>query len=258
MSQSAESLEGIAIVGMAGRFPGARNVAEFWSNLLAGKETLTTLDARSSEAGRTYVPRRGLLDRPEYFDAAFFGISPREAEVIDPQQRAFLEEAWTALEDANCDPTRYAGAIGVFAGITNNTYWANNVVHHPELIASTGWLTAMMGNEKDYVATRTAYKLNLRGPAISINTACSTSLVAVCQAVQSLLSYGCDMALAGGMSITFPHERGYFYEEGGITSPDGYCRPFDINAAGTVFSNGGGVVALKRLADLRSDQRCGA
>ncbi len=253
MSQSADSLEGIAIIGMAGRFPGARNVAEFWSNLLAGKETLTTLDARSPDAGRAYIPRRGLLDKPEYFDAAFFGISPREAEVIDPQQRAFLEEAWTALEDANCDPMRYGGAIGVFAGITNNTYWANNVVHHPELIASTGWLTAMMGNEKDYVATRTAYKLNLRGPAISINTACSTSLVAVCQAVQSLLSYGCDVALAGGMSITFPHERGYFYEEGGITSPDGFCRPFDISAAGTVFSNGGGVVALKRLADAVAD-----
>ena len=169
-SSNQESLEGIAIVGMAGRFPGAGTVAEFWKNLVAGAETISTLTeeqlraagiAPSGERGN-YVPRRGLLDRPEFFDAAFFGISPREAEVMDPQQRIFLEEAWTALEDAGCDPARFAGAIGVFAGMSNNTYWANNVVHHPELIASVGWLTAMMGNEKDYLATRTAYKLNLR------------------------------------------------------------------------------------------------
>ena len=258
MSNSQDSLEGIAIVGMAGRFPGAQTVAEFWKNLIAGAETISTLtDEQLSAAGvkkeDAYVPRRGLLERPEFFDATFFGISPREAEAMDPQQRIFLEEAWTALEDAACDSARYAGAIGVFAGMSNNTYWANNVVHHPELIASVGWLTAMMGNEKDYLATRTAYKLNLRGPAISIHTACSTSLVAVCQAVQSLLSYGCDMALAGGVSATFPHERGYVYDEGGILSPDGHCRAFDVNSAGTVFSNGCGVVALKRLADAVAD-----
>ena len=261
ISSNQESLEGIAIVGMAGRFPGAGTVAEFWKNLIAGAETISTLTeeqlraagvAPAGECGN-YVPRRGLLERPEFFDAAFFGISPREAEVIDPQQRIFLEEAWTALEDAGCDPARFAGAIGVFAGMSNNTYWANNVVHHPELIASVGWLTAMMGNEKDYLATRTAYKLNLRGPALSINTACSTSLVAVCQAVQSLLSYACDMALAGGVSATFPHERGYVHEEGGILSPDGKCRAFDVASEGTVFSNGCGVVALKRLADAVAD-----
>lgn len=258
MSNPQPPLEGIAIVGMAGRFPGAQSLAEFWKNLLAAVETISTLsDEQLSAAGvrkeDAYVPRRGLLHRPEFFDAAFFGISPREAEVLDPQQRIFLEEAWTALEDAACDPARYAGAIGVFAGMSNNTYWANNVVHHPELIASVGWLTAMMGNEKDYLATRTAYKLNLRGPAISVHTACSTSLVAVCQAVQSLLSYGCDMALAGGVSATFPHERGYVYDEGGILSPDGHCRAFDVESAGTVFSNGCGVVALKRLADAVAD-----
>ena len=261
ISSNQESLEGIAIVGMAGRFPGAGTVAEFWKNLVAGAETISTLTeeqlraagvAPSGERGN-YVPRRGLLDRPEFFDAAFFGISPREAEVMDPQQRIFLEESWTALEDAGCDPARFVGAIGVFAGMSNNTYWANNVVHHPELIASVGWLTAMMGNEKDYLATRTAYKLNLRGPALSINTACSTSLVAVCQAVQSLLSYACDMALAGGVSATFPHERGYVHEEGGILSPDGKCRAFDVASEGTVFSNGCGVVALKRLADAVAD-----
>jgi len=253
------NLEGIAIVGMAGRFPGARNVAEFWRRLLAGDETISTLsDAQLRAAGvdvdkegddETYVRRRGLVDGPEYFDAAFFGISPKEAEVMDPQQRVFLEECWNALEDASCDPARYVGAIGVFAGMSNNTYWANNVMHHPGLIESVGWLTAMMGNEKDYLTTRVAYKLNLRGPAISIHTACSTSLVAVCQAVQALQSYACDAALAGGISITFPHERGYRFDEGGILSPDGHCRAFDEQAAGTVFSNGCGVVVLKRLAD---------
>src|SRR5262249_35064365 len=148
------ALEGIAIVGMAGRFPGARDVAEFWRRLLAGDEMISTLrDEQLRAAGlnvaevsedEAYVRRRGLLDRPEHFDAAFFGISPREAEVMDPQQRVFLEECWNALEDAGCDPARFAGAIGVFAGMSNNTYWANNVVHHPELIESVGWLTAMM------------------------------------------------------------------------------------------------------------------
>ena len=259
MSEPNPALEGIAIVGLAGRFPGARNVALFWRNLLAGDETITTLrDEQLRAAGvkveevsddEAYVRRRGLLERPDYFDAAFFGISPREAEVMDPQQRIFLEDCWNALEDAGCDPARYAGAIGVFAGMSNNTYWANNVAHHPELIESVGWLTAMMGNEKDYLATRVAYKLNLRGPAISIYTACSTSLVAVCQAVQALQSYACDAALAGGVSATFPHERGYRYDDGGILSPDGHCRAFDEQAAGTVFSNGSGVVVLKRLAD---------
>ncbi len=263
MTEAQPALEGIAIVGMAGRFPGARNVAEFWRNLLAGEESIATLsdeqlrasgiDLEKERAEGTYIPCRGLMDRPEYFDAAFFGISPREAEVMDPQQRIFLEECWHALEDAGCDPARYAGAVGVFAGMSNNTYWANNVTHHPELIESVGWLTAMMGNEKDYLATRAAYKLNLRGPAISIHTACSTSLVAVCQAVQALLSYACDAALAGGISATFPHERGYRFDDGGIVSPDGHCRAFDEKAGGTVFSNGCGVVMLKRLADAVAD-----
>jgi acyl transferase domain-containing protein len=248
-----ETLEGIAIIGMAGRFPGAGNVAEFWRKLAGGEETISTVSAPEPNGTGTYVPRRGLLDKPEWFDAAFFGIPPREAEVLDPQQRVFLEECWTALEDAGCDPNRYRGAIGVFAGMSNNTYFAQNVAHHPELTASVGWLTAMMANEKDYLATRVAYKLNLRGPAVNTYTACSTSLVAVCQAVQALLSYGCDVALAGGVSITFPHERGYFFDDGGILSVDGHCRAFDIHANGTVFSNGVGVVALKRLADAVAD-----
>src|SRR5688572_13221089 len=158
-------LEGIAIIGMAGRFPGAANVAEFWRKLLAGEELISTVSTPSPNGAGQYVPRRGLLEKPEWFDAGFFGISPKEAEVMDPQQRVFLEECWTALEDAAGDPARYPGAIGVFAGMSNNTYWAQNVVHHPELTGSVGWLTAMMANEKDYLATRVAYKLNLRGPA---------------------------------------------------------------------------------------------
>lgn len=242
-----EDARGIAIIGMSGRFPGARTVAEFWENLLAGRETITRFDA--DPARPAYVPARGVLDRPEWFDAGFFGITPREAEVIDPQQRVFLEEAWTALEDAGIDPARPPGPIGVFAGMSNNTYWANNIATRPDLIENVGWLNAMMGNEKDYLATRVAYKFDLRGPAISLYTACSTSLVAVCQACTSLLHYQCDAALAGGVSITFPQERGYEYHEGGITSPDGHCRTFDVQAAGTVFSHGAGVIVLKRLAD---------
>ena len=255
--------EGIAIIGMAGRFPGARNVAEFWRNLTAGAETITPLtdgqlsaaglDATKLRAEPGYVAARGLMERPEWFDAAFFGITPKEAEVMDPQQRVFLEEAWTALEDAGCDPARYPGAIGVFAGMSNNTYFANNVAGHPELIDAVGALTAMMGNEKDYLATRVAYKLNLKGPALSIYTACSTSLVAVCQACTALLNYQCDAALAGGVSITFPQERGYTFQDGGITSPDGHCRAFDADAAGTVFSSGVGIVVLKRLAEALAD-----
>ena len=253
MSTADSTPEGIAIIGMSGRFPGAPNIDAFWRNLLNGEETISTISGTGPTGDGAYVPRRGLLEKPEWFDAAFFGISPREAEVMDPQQRVFLEECWNALEDAGCDPTRHAGAIGVFAGMSNNTYWAQNVVHHPELIESVGWLTAMMANEKDYLATRVAYKLNLRGPALSIYTACSTSLVAVCQAVQGLLNYTCDVALAGGISITFPHERGYHYDESGTLSSDGHCRAFDSQAAGTVSSNGVGVVTLKRLADAIAD-----
>ena len=254
-----EEVQGIAIVGLAGRFPGAQNVAEFWRNLVAGRETISQLtdeqlaaagfDAKALRADPNFVAARGVLDRPEWFDAAFFGITPKEAEVMDPQQRVFLEECWTALEDAGIDPARPPGAIGVFAGMSNNTYWRENAGTRPDLIESVGWLTAMMGNEKDYLATRVAYKFDLRGPAISLYTACSTSLVAVCQACTSLLNFHCDAALAGGISITFPQERGYETQEGGITSPDGHCRTFDTRSAGTVFSHGVGVVVLKRLAD---------
>jgi acyl transferase domain-containing protein/glutamate-1-semialdehyde aminotransferase len=200
-----------------------------------------------------YVSTRGILDDIELFDADFFGINPREAEVLDPQQRVFLEVAWEALEAAGHEPKGFSGSIGVFAGMSNNYYLPQNLASRADVTDLVGWLTTMMANEKDYLATRVSYKLDLRGPALNVQTACSTSLVAVCAAVQSLSNYQCDMALAGGVSITLPQKRGYVHEEGGITSPDGHCRPFDERAAGTVFGNGVGIVALRRLRDALDD-----
>ncbi|HEV7443388.1 MAG TPA: polyketide synthase, partial [Steroidobacteraceae bacterium] len=258
-AQNYDANDGIAIIGMAGRFPGARSPDELWRNLLEGRETITKfspneLDPADAEemAARSdpaYVAARGIIEDVDKFDAGFFGITPREAEVLDPQQRLFLEAAWEALEDAGHDPRSFAGPIGVYAGASNNTYFARNLLQRKDVTDLVGWLTAMMGNEKDYLATRVAYKLDLRGPALNIVTACSTSLVAVATAVQSLSTWQCDMALAGGVSITLPQKRGYLSLEGAITSPDGHCRAFDANAEGTVFSNGLGIVVLRRLSD---------
>jgi acyl transferase domain-containing protein len=258
-AQNYDANDGIAIIGMAGRFPGARTPGELWRNLLEARETIThfgvdelepadaeEIAARSDPA---YVAARGILDDVDKFDAGFFGITPREAQVLDPQQRLFLEAAWEALEDAGHDPRSFPGAIGVYAGASNNTYFARNLIERKDVTDLVGWLTTMMGNEKDYLATRVAYKLDLKGPALNIVTACSTSLVAVATAVQSLSTWQCDMALAGGVSISLPQKRGYLWQEGVITSPDGHCRAFDANAAGTVFSNGLGIVVLRRLAD---------
>ena len=244
--------EMVAIIGMHGRFPGAESVEEFWENLVSGVESLTTFSASELVEGEPidhpdYVPRRGILSRPDYFDAAFFDISPNEAEVIDPQQRVFLETAWETLERAGYDPLQSHHTVGVYAGMSNNTYYLNNIHHNHNLRALAGEHAIMVGNEKDYLTTRVAYKLNLSGPAVSVHTACSTSLVAVCQACTALLSHECDMALAGGVSIIFPQERGYLHEEGNILSPDGHCRAFDENAQGTVTGNGVGIVVLKRL-----------
>jgi acyl transferase domain-containing protein/glutamate-1-semialdehyde aminotransferase len=262
-SEAYDREEGIAIVGMAGRFPGARNVAQFWRNLLEARETISHFRADELEAAAaddmaarsnpSYVRARGILDGIELFDAGFFGINPKEAEILDPQQRVFLETAWEALEDAGYDPQKFGGPIGVFAGSSNNYYYLQNLLNRPDVTDIVGWLSTMMGNEKDYLTTRVAYKLDLKGPALNIQTACSTSLVAVCSAVQSLLSYQCDMALAGGVSVTLPQRRGYLWQEGVITSPDGHCRAFDRDAQGTVFSNGVGIVVLRRLRDAMAD-----
>ena len=176
-----------------------------------------------------------------------------EAEIIDPQQRLFLEAASEALENSGYDPERFQGLIGVYAGMSNGTYYLNNLHARPDVVNSANALAVLMGNEKDFLATRVAYKLNLKGPAINVNTACSTSLVAVCQACQSLLNFQCDLALAGGVSVSFPQQRAYHYQEGGIVSPDGHCRSFDAQAQGTVSSDGLGIVVLKRLAEALRD-----
>ena len=247
---------------MAGRFPKARNLDEFWRNLCDGVEAVSFFsDEELADAGvavprghPNFVKARAVLEDADSFDASFFGMNPKEAELTDPQHRLFLECAWEALENANCDSTKFGGAIGVFAGMSTNTYLTHNLDISPALtIGSNGEFRAMLGNERDYLTSRVSYKLNLRGPSLNIQTACSTSLVAVNVACQHLLTYQCDLALAGAVSVSFPQRRGYLYQEGGITSPDGHCRPFDAASAGTVSGDGVGVVALKRLEDALKD-----
>lgn len=253
----------VAIIGMAGRFPGARNVKELWMNLRGGVEALSSFtDEELTAAGvpRTvfkdpqYVRSRGILQDVELFDAGFFGVYPREAETMDPQHRIFLECAWEALEDAGYDAAAYKGLIGVFGGVGMNSYLLNWLSGGGKEVAPAEGYQLVIGNEKDFLATRVSYKLNLRGPSVVVQTACSTSLVAVHMACQSLLSYQCDMALAGGVTISLPQNAGYLYQEGMILSPDGHCRAFDAGAQGTVGGNGVGIVLLKRLADALADR----
>lgn len=249
------SAEAIAIVGMTGRFPKARNLDEFWRNLAGGVECVSFFSADELRAAGVpdayidspdYVPARAILDDADAFDAGFFGFTPREANATDPQQRVFLECAWEALEHAGYDPGRYDGLIGVYAGADVNMYSISN-------FSSGIDLPTLIGNDKDYLATRVAFKLNLKGPALTIQTACSTSLVAVQVACQGLLNYQCDMALAGGVGVAFPQKSGYLYQRGSILSPDGHCRAFDAQAGGTVGGDGAGVVVLKRLEDALAD-----
>src|SRR5208282_48484 len=206
-----------------------------------------------------YVRARSTLDDIELFDPAFFGILPKEAELIDPQQRIFLECCWQAIEDAGYDPQAYPGAVAVYAGSSANTYFLRNLCVDRDFIEQytgayqVGNYPTLLGTNPDFLSTRVSYKLNLRGPSFTMQCGCSTSLIAVCQACQSLLAYQSDMALAGGVSITFPQKRGYFYEEGGMVSPDGHCRTLDRDAQGTVFGSGAAVVLLKRFEDALSD-----
>ncbi|NPC71099.1 amino acid adenylation domain-containing protein [Corallococcus exiguus] len=259
--QAAGGAEPVAIIGMAGRFPGAPDIETFWKNLVGGVESVATftreeVDPSVSAAERDapeYVRARGTLEGVELFDAAFFGIMPKEAQVMDPQQRLFLETAWEALESAGCVPETYPGLVGVFAGTHNNSYQPLHVLPRQDIVGRVGAFQAMVANEKDYVATRVAHKLDLRGPALSLNTACSTSLVAVAQAFWALQTHQCDVALAGGASVTVPQKSGHLYQEGGMLSQDGHCRPFDANATGTLFSDGLGAVVLKRLSDAQAD-----
>ncbi|MEW9624685.1 amino acid adenylation domain-containing protein [Rhodanobacter geophilus] len=253
--------EPVAIIAMAGRFPGADDVEAFWRNLCAGTESIThfgadELDpgiARAERDDPSYVAARGIIDGVENFDAAFFGIPPREAELIDPQQRIFLELCWECLERAGHAPGTHAGPVGVFGGMYHATYFQRHLSARPDLVDKLGAFQVMLANEKDFLATRVAHKLDLTGPAVSVNTACSTSLVAICQAFDALRAGRCTMALAGGASITCPPRSGYLAQEGTMLSPDGHTRSFDAEARGTVFSDGAAVVLLKRLSDAIAD-----
>ncbi len=264
---AAYTSEPIAIVGMALRLPGADTLEEFWSNLVEGRDSITRFNlgdidpfvSDDQKNDKDYVAARGVIRDVASFDAEFFGISPVEAELMDPQQRVFLEICWECMEHAGyaagadywAQPQ--AGSVGVFAGVYNASYFQNHVLSHPEKVADFGAFQVMLANEKDYVATRVAHRLNLTGPAINVFTACSTSLVAIAQAVDSLRLGRCDAALAGGASITCPPNSGYLYQEGSMLSPDGKTRSFDVSAAGTVFSDGAAVVYLKRLSDAIAD-----
>ncbi|MGM0767462.1 MAG: amino acid adenylation domain-containing protein [Pseudomonadota bacterium] len=241
----------VAIIGMAVRVPGASSLESFWSNLVEGRESITFFDGPDRNNG--VVNARGVLDDPLGFDDRFFGVSPIEAEFIDPQQRLLLELAWHALENAGYDPEQFAGRIGVYCGTGNNTYYLHNVLKNAEKLEDYGPLQAMVANEKDYAATRLAHKLNLVGPALSIHTACSTSLVAVAEAVEAIRHGRCDIAIAGGASVTFPQQQPHTHQEGSIYTRDGHTRPFDKDSSGTVFSDGGGLIVLKRLDDAQKD-----
>ncbi|RDG35631.1 beta-ketoacyl synthase N-terminal-like domain-containing protein [Streptomyces corynorhini] len=263
MSEETSGQEAVAVVGMAGRFPGAGSVPELWQNLLDGKSAVRRFTAEElRDAGvpddlaahPSYVPMAAALDGIELFDAEFFGIPSREAQLTDPQQRLFLETCWAALEDAGHPPDRFDGRIGVFGSSSISTYLLGLVAAGEELPPDGISYPLLLGNDKDFLCTRAAHRLGLTGPAVTVQTACSSSLVAVHLAVQSLLAGECDMALAGGVSVSVPQHTGYLYREGGILSPDGRCRVFDAAANGTVRGSGCGVVVLRRADDAVADR----
>jgi PPOX class F420-dependent enzyme/OxyR family protein len=253
-----DSVEQVAVVGMACRLPGAPDLDAFWGNLRAGVESITRFSRDELLAAGvppdlvddpSYVPALGTLRDIELFDAGFFGYSAREAAIVDPQQRLFLECAWEALEHAGHDSQRFDGRIGVFGGVGMSGYLLRNLVPAASARRSIDGFLVEIGNDKDYVATRVAYKLDLRGPSATVQTACSTSLVAVHLACQALLTYQCDLALAGGCSLAVPPVAGYPYQQDSILSPDGHCRSYDADGRGTVPGSGAGVVVLRRLSD---------
>jgi acyl transferase domain-containing protein len=255
--------EGVAVIGMACRFPGAQDIPSFWRNLRDGVDAIVVFSDEAVLAAGVpadmlsdpcYVRRGGLLEDVDRFDASFFNCLPRDAAVMDPQQRLFLECAWEALERAGYDPARYPGRIGVFGGVSPSTYRVWNLAQEDDVpVRSMARSQLTLGTDKDFLATRVSYKLNLRGPSMTVQSGCSTSLVAVHVACQALLMHQADMILAGGSSISVPQEAGYRYEEGGILSSDGRCRAFDARASGTVPGNGAGIVLLKRLEDALAD-----
>ncbi|MGZ4032193.1 MAG: type I polyketide synthase, partial [Tumebacillaceae bacterium] len=252
----------IAIVGLAGRFPGAKNVEQFWQNLRNGVESVSfftdeELLAEGADprllADPNFVKAAAVLDDVDMFDAAFFGFNPREAEILDPQHRLFLELCHEALETAGYNPDTFPGLVSVYGGVGWNKYLVFNLLSNPSLVEAMGALPLGLSNQQDFFATRIAYKLNLKGPALSIQTACSTSLVALHVACQSLLNGECDMALAGGVTIALPQKQGYLFVEGSIASSDGHCRAFDARGDGAIAGSGGGAVLLKRMEDAIAD-----
>ena len=252
----------IAVIGMSGRFPGAETINQYWQNLKNGVESVTFFTAQQLiDAGMDadqvsnpdYVKARGILKDLDLFDPGFFGLNPREAQILDPQQRLALETAWEALENAGYDPLTYPGAIGVFAGSSISTYLQQNLLRNQDLVDQMGTFQLILGNDKDFLPTRISYHLNLKGPSINVQTACSTSLVAIHQACQSIVRGECQMALAGGVSVQVPQMSGYLYQEGGIFSPDGHCRAFDARAGGMLGGNGIGLVVLKGLDQALAD-----
>ncbi len=253
--------DGIAVIGMAGRLPGAANIDQLWNNLCQGVESITRFSKEELGPGidqalidnPDYVPARGIIANADLFDAAFFGIGPMEARLMDPQQRVFLELCWTAMENSGYDSESFAGMIGVYAGVGDNHYYSHNVLAHSDLVNMVGKAIVGYGNEKDYIATRVSYCLNLTGPSVSASTGCSTTLLAVDNAFNALINYECDMALAGGVDIYVPQKSGFLYQDGGVFSKDGHCKPFDDSTTGTMFCDGAGVVVLKRLADAIAD-----
>jgi acyl transferase domain-containing protein/acyl carrier protein len=253
----------VAVVGLAARFPGARSADEFWRNLSDGVESISTFtDDQLAKFGVSssvyknpdFVKAAPVLESVEDFDAEFFGYSPREAEFMDPQHRLFLECAWAAIENAGYRPDNCKALTGVFGGSSLSSYLLYNILPNLRDPHAEDTFQAMIGNDKDFLCTRVSYKLNLQGPSITVQTGCSTSLVAIHLACQSLLSYQCDMALAGGVSVQVPARTGYLYQSGGLSSPDGHCRAFDAKAEGTLFGSGAGVVVLKRLSDALADR----
>ncbi|HWC90443.1 MAG TPA: polyketide synthase, partial [Pirellulales bacterium] len=258
-----QSQRSVAIIGLSCRVPGAESPAQFWENLRQSVDSIHRFtDDELLAAGvplallndSGYVKAAPVLADYDAFDAPLFRYSAREAGLMDPQQRLFLQTCWATLEDAGYDPLRYAGTVGVFAGGGGNVssyLFAEAAQFRPHLGATAG--VTHLGNDKDFLATRVSYKLNLRGPAVTVQTACSTSLVAVHLACQSILLGESDMALAGGVSVRVPHTSGYLAREGDVTSPEGICRPFGAGANGTVFGSGVGAVLLKSLERAEAD-----
>ncbi len=260
-----EVSDAVAIVGLALRVPGADNPETFWDNLAAGVVSLSRFERDEIDNPEDFdkpdfVPVKGIIDGVDQFDASFFGILPKDAKIMDPQQRIFLELAWEAMERAGYAPDTTRDRVGVYAGAYFDSYLLANLCTDREFLADlipsiqVGSLQTELGNDKDYLATRVAFKLNLRGPAMTLQTACSTSMVAIVEACRAIRSGLCDMALAGGVTVTLPLRRGYHYTEQGMLSGDGDCRAFDEKASGTVFGNGAGVVVLKRLSDAIRDR----